>query len=515
MGTQTDPGKYFSIYINPDKHSGRRCLVPGCDDETNPRYLTPWVPEAVPPAEKDNELGASTEYKPDQCHMYTPDSNVTNMSCPLGHFSRNTAKCDAWLYEDSEHTIVGEWNITCLDNQWKLSLVGTVHFAGILMGSMVFGLLADTFGRKAVFLFCILLMSVSGVAQAAAPDYVTFQLFVFINALGTAGVYPLAFILGVELVGTQKREMSGVLLNYFYAVGEAAVGLVAWLTKSWVAIQLAVSAPPAMFILYYWCIPESIRWLLAKRKNREAAKIVKMAAQVNGAVLSDRLLSAFDDDNTKQRKVEEAESIDEIQGISKTVVQICKSKKLLLRSLNLFYNWAANAFVYYGLSVNSTSLSGNKYLNFALVCLVEIPGYTLAWVAMNRWGRRKPLAASLLLCTATCLAALFVPQDMNRVVVLLFLTGKLGITSSFAILVVYTTELYPTAMRSIGVGASSTVGRVGAMLAPFAPLLGVYLPSLSLLLFASVSFIAGVLALLLPETLGARLPDTVEELVAL
>jgi hypothetical protein len=43
----------------------------------------------------------------------------------------------------------------------------------------------------------------------------------------------------------------------------------------------------------------------------------------------------------------------------------------------------------------------------------------------------------------------------------------------------------------------------------------VYLPSLPLLLFASVSFIAGVLALLLPETPGARLPDTVEELEAL
>jgi hypothetical protein len=40
--------------------------------------------------------------------MYTPDCNVTNMSCPLGHFSRDTAKCDAWLYEDNERTIVGE-----------------------------------------------------------------------------------------------------------------------------------------------------------------------------------------------------------------------------------------------------------------------------------------------------------------------------------------------------------------------------------------------------------------------
>jgi OCT family organic cation transporter-like MFS transporter 4/5 len=47
-----------------------------------------------------------------------------------------------------------------------------------------------------VFLFCILQMSLSGIAQAAAPDYGTFQVLVFINALGTAGVYPLAFIMG-------------------------------------------------------------------------------------------------------------------------------------------------------------------------------------------------------------------------------------------------------------------------------------------------------------------------------
>jgi hypothetical protein len=85
-----------------------RCLVPGCDNERNPRYFAPWVPEAVPPAEQDKEFGASIEYKPDQCHMYTPDRNVTNMTCPLGHFSGDTVKCDAWIYEDNEHTIVGE-----------------------------------------------------------------------------------------------------------------------------------------------------------------------------------------------------------------------------------------------------------------------------------------------------------------------------------------------------------------------------------------------------------------------
>lgn len=95
-------------------------------------------------------------------------------------------------------------------------------------------------------------MSVTGIGQALSPDYITFIIFAFLNAVGTSGVYPLAFIIGVEMVGSKKREMSGIVLNYFYALGEAAVGLAAWLSKDWVILQYACSAPPLLFILYYW-----------------------------------------------------------------------------------------------------------------------------------------------------------------------------------------------------------------------------------------------------------------------
>jgi MFS transporter, OCT family, solute carrier family 22 (organic cation transporter), member 4/5 len=84
---------------------------------------------------------------------------------------------------------------------------------------------------------------------------------------------------------------------------------------------------------------------------------------------------------------------------------------------------AANAFVYYGLSVNSTSLGGDKYLNFSMVCLAEIPGYSLAWLFLHK-GRRPALSGSMLLCAVTCLAAAFVPQDSTTGVLILFLAGK-------------------------------------------------------------------------------------------
>lgn len=63
--------------------------------------------------------------------------------------------------------------------------------------------------------------------QAVSGNYLTFTIFAFLNAVGTSGVYPLAFILGVEMVGKRKREMAGVILNYFYSLGQALVGIIA------------------------------------------------------------------------------------------------------------------------------------------------------------------------------------------------------------------------------------------------------------------------------------------------
>lgn len=71
--------------------------------------------------------------------------------------------------------------------------------------------------------------------------------------------------------------------------------------------------------------------------------------------------------------------------------------------------------------------------------------------------------------------------------------------------------MLPTLIRSGGVGTFSTFSRFGALLAPFVPLLKFIFDFLPLLLFGVVAFISGVLATMLPETLGIKLPDTIEE----
>lgn len=87
--------------------------------------------------------------------------------------------------------------------------------------------------------------------------------------------------------------------------------------------------------------------------------------------------------------------------------------------------------------------------------------------------------------------------DMETLRILFPMIGKLCISSSFAMIYVYSAELFPTVVRNIGVGSCSMMARVGSILAPYVKELvssfttpGVMLPGSSRpSIFATVRFI--------------------------
>lgn len=67
---------------------------------------------------------------------------------------------------------------------------------------------------------------------------------------------------------------------------------------------------------------------------------------------------------------------------------------------------------------------------------------------------------------------LFSPPDFNVLSVGLVMLGKFGITAAFSMLYVYNVELYPTLVRNMAVGATSTASRLGSIIAPYFVYLG-------------------------------------------
>lgn len=141
-----------------------------------------------------------------------------------------------------------------------------------------------------------------------------------------------------------------------------------------------------------------MRWYISKGRIEEAKSVLKTAAKYNGKELSDSDLE----------KLEHLECDDESKGY---FLAALKSPILLFRMLNCCICWIACAFLFYGLTLNSVALAdGNKYLDFILTSLVEIPGYVLSKFLLDIFGRRKSLCGSYFLTGMSCLAFIFISK---------------------------------------------------------------------------------------------------------
>lgn len=128
----------------------------------------------------------------------------------------------------------------------------------------------------------------------------------------------------------------------------------------------------------------------------------------------------------------------------------------------------------------------------------------------KRLGRKTTLISFNCWTGISCLLILVVPSTTTSHLTLGSM-GLFGMSISFATVYLYAGELFPTVVRNSGVGLSSTVARLGSMLAPFIATLAhtnLVIPPLA---FGIIPLLGACLCLTLPETRGRKLPDTLEE----
>lgn len=89
-------------------------------------------------------------------------------------------------------------------------------------------------------------------------------------------------------------------------------------------------------------------------------------------------------------------------------LSLLRSRVLMGRFALCSWSWVAVAFVYYGLTINSVLLSGDKYVNFALNMAMEIVASLLIMMALERFGRKRSIFCAFLLCGVACVAPYFI-----------------------------------------------------------------------------------------------------------
>ncbi|CAD0201586.1 unnamed protein product [Chrysodeixis includens] len=348
-----------------------------------------------------------------------------------------------------------------------------------------------------------------GIVKSFSVNYPMYLVMEFTEAVLGYGFDAAAYVLKgkfdvrsycivVELAHPTLRGIFAVATGAAYGVGGVLFGGIAYLIPHWRNLLRTVYAMALLIPSYYWLLDESPRWLHAKGHTERAEAIIRKAARWNKVVISEEL---FRNLHTRSANVASAQN-----RTRSAWHQLVRSRVLMLRFLVMAWCWACTTFVYYGLTLNSVSLSGNKHVNFCLNMFMEFCACVLIMMSVDRFGRKLSIFYSFILSGVACVSSFLVANASALLV--LFLIGKLAISFAYNSLYVFTVELWPTETRSSALSACSLVGRLGSALATQSPLLSM---KTQVTLYGVCSLSAALMVKLTPETKTARLPHGVRD----
>ncbi|XP_033625384.1 organic cation transporter protein-like [Asterias rubens] len=427
---------------------------------------------------------------------------VLDVNATSGHHGTpiGTINCDiGWEYDRTQYktTIIQEFDLVCSRGDLP-GIAQSVYFAGVLFGSLLWGAISDWIGRRTAFFLTLVMSCTATVATSFVSSFTSYTILRFIIA--SDGSYLIAFVLVTELVGPKSRTMVGTLVAVFFSIGYALLSLIAYSIREWRHLQMAISFPRFIFFLLFLFLPESPRWLISKNKLPQAEKITHKIAKYNGVKVPDKLIVNQD---TPQEEV--------THSFFRQVTQLdlFRTPNMRKKTMNIFYNWFVNSLVYYGLSLGTSSLGIDVYVAAFAFGAVELLGYLSSWFVIERLGRRLPLFLYLLSGGAACtISSIFQPGVARACTAMI---GKFAISGSFNIIYVFSAELFPTPVRSIGMGLSSMFARISSILAPVIVILSKHWEPLPLVVFGVCCLVASLLSLLLPETLNQHLLETMKD----
>ncbi|MBM9468682.1 MFS transporter [Nakamurella leprariae] len=398
--------------------------------------------------------------------------------------------------------------------QSQLSWIASAGFIGMALGAGMGGLLADRLGRRQVFAITLLVYGVATGASALAWSVGVLIALRFVVGLGLGAELPVASTLVSEYAPPRIRGRVIVILEAFWAVGWTAAALIGTFVvragdDGW-RWALALGAVPALYSVWVRTrLPESVRFLESRDRHSEAEAAVRSFEQ--SPPLRSRLFATKGSATAPPATVRSPQTpVAHRPGGVRTLW----TRGSRRRTGALWLVWFCVNFSYYGaftwlptlLVADGFSLV-RSFEYTLIITLAQLPGYAVAAVLIEVWGRRSTLATFLL--GSALAATFFAAADTTVLVIAAGMLLSFFNLGAWGALYAVTPEIYPTHARGTGAGWAAGVGRIASVIAPLAvpPLRELGGTGLLFGLFGAVFLIAAAGSLLLPERRGQVLDE--------
>lgn len=435
--------------------------------------------------------------------------NVTNC---INKTSEPIQCNSGYIYDKSvfTETVISEFDLVC-DQYYLNSIAISIYQVGNFVGSITFGNFSDRYGRKVtcVITFLLALGCSFGVSYSSSMTaYIIFRGMTAVFAYGTAiGTY----VYVTEIVGPKQRAYVSIGHHIFYPVGYIFQSLLAYYWRDWHDLMLICTIVSLPLLFFCVLVPESPRWLLSTGKEKKGKKVVELMARINGKTLSEDVWAKATKDDTNSPQIGKKKQT------TYTTLDLFKRPNMRKMTLNVMFQWFAMNLIYYGISLNTEALAGDLFVNNSLNGIMEILAYIFTITLITKVGRRISLYGGLimssvgLLCSSIILENSADNESLKTLSVVFAMVGKVGSSICNAGIYTVTVELFPTVLRSNGLGIGSASSRVGGTLAAFIIALQKYIRWLPNLILGLLGAVAAAAAFFLPETKGCGMLDNIDE----
>ncbi len=384
-----------------------------------------------------------------------------------------------------------------------------VALTGTTVGSLLWGRLADIFGRRAAILLSALMFMGTAIC-GAMPSFGWNLAMCFLMGLSAGGLLPIAFTLMAETVPAMHRGWLLVLLGalgtsagYLLASGAAAVLEPMF---SWRILWLLGLPTGALIILLNRWIPESPRFLAHHG----------MAAQAH-AVLARFSGNHVERDASAQPSPPAPPRLDEQLVVSNLTGLLRGSHARVTWGLlvcGVAWGLVSFGFVLW-LPLNLVAMGVDASATSALLArsaLIALPGMLPAIWLYHHWSTIRSLVLFIALTGLSLIAfAAIAWLEVNSITATTMATVALLISSSglIAMLIPYATEIYPVHSRGTGAGAIAAGSKFGGILGAALGVVGFFEHLALAAILLALPMLASIVLLARhgPETRGKTLED--------
>jgi sugar porter (SP) family MFS transporter len=430
-----------------------------------------------------------------------------------------------------------EFNLTKIQIGWavaSLTLTST-------LAMMVSGPISDRFGRRPVLMVAALLFTVSAIASAMAPDYLTLVMARMLGGFGVGAALIIApmYIAEIAPADVRGRMVSfnqlnivvGISVAYFsnYLILNLGQSDFAWTQSlhldewNWRWMLGAEALPAIVYFFALFSVPESPRWLAMRDRSAEALGILE---RVSGHTRAREDLIAVQEALDAEVEQEKGTIKELFLPAMRLVLTIGIAIAILqqITGINSVFFYAPMIFEQSGIGTDAA------FMQAVLVGIVNVVATIVAISLIDRLGRRPLMISGLVIIASSMLllsfgfgsAELGPDGQLMNMNPGLILFGILSFVAGFGISLgpvmwVLFSELFPNKIRGIAISfcglINSSISFIVQLVFPWE--LENFGPSTTFLIYGSFAIIGLIFVLrVLPETKGRSLEELQHELVS-